>query len=76
MTDTSENSFSCDVGFSIQCFTLNSNANKVIVAGRDVIKLYSIEENEFVYKSEHELVRVVRIMVCNYCEVVFNFFTS
>jgi hypothetical protein len=46
MNDSCENSFSCNVGFNIQCFTLNNNANKVVVAGRDG-KEYSFQIEKY-----------------------------
>ena len=50
------------IGFQIQCFTMNKNANKVIVAGKNLCELYDIEESQFTFKDRHSLNRNLCIM--------------
>jgi hypothetical protein len=49
--DNSE-SFSLNLRYGIQCFTLNNDGNQVIVAGKTHCDLYQIEQNQFTSKSK------------------------
>lgn len=54
--DNSE-SFSVDVKYQIQCFTINNTGDKIIVAGKTQYELYSIDETEFKFMSKLSLHR-------------------
>ena len=54
--------FHSNIGFPIQCFTMNKNANKIIVAGKNQCELFDIEEHQFACKSHFNLNRNLCIM--------------